>query len=87
MCDATQILQFIRDEIGTRPGEGIERETALFRSGLLDSLNLVELITFLETQFAIRIGASEVICENFDTVDHIVTFIARKKGCRLFAVS
>jgi acyl carrier protein len=84
MSAAAQILQFIRTEISTAPGERVGPTSPLFSDGLLDSLNLVELIAFLETQFAIRIGASELVCENFDTVDHIAAFVARKQGRRLF---
>ena len=85
MSDADAILQFVRDELDDVPDDHIESDTLLFRSRLLDSMNLLSLIAFLEARFDIKIGATEVVFENLDTVNDILAFIERKSAGRVLA--
>jgi len=80
MSDADKILEFIRDEAVDVPPESITADTSLFRDQLLDSMSLTNLITFLEDEFAIKVGAMDVVFENLDTVNHMLAFIERKKA-------
>ena len=80
MSDADKILEFIRDEAVDVPPERIDADTSLFRDQLLDSMSLTNLITFLEDEFAIKVGAMDVVFENLDTVNHMLAFIERKKA-------
>jgi acyl carrier protein len=81
MSDADTILEFIRDEaVDLPPGTQIDADTSLFRDQLLDSMTLTSLITFLEDEFSIKIGAMDIVFENLDTVHHMLAFIERKKA-------
>jgi acyl carrier protein len=81
MSDADTILEFIRDEASDLPEAAkIDVDTSLFRDQLLDSMTLTALITFLEEEFAIKIGAMDIVFENLDTVNHMLAFIARKRA-------
>jgi len=79
MSDAETILEFIRDDLLEEETE-IDADTSLFRDQLLDSMNLTNLIMFLEETFGIRIGAIDIAFENLDTVNHMLAFIAKKKS-------
>ena len=79
MSDAETILEFIRDDLLEEEME-IDADTSLFRDQLLDSMNLTNLIMFLEETFGIRIGAIDIAFENLDTVNHMIAFIAKKKA-------
>jgi acyl carrier protein len=79
MSDADTILEFIRDEAVDVPAERIDADTSLFRDQLLDSMSLTNLITFLEDEFAIKVGAMDIVFENLDTVNHMLAFIERKR--------
>ena len=84
MTDADTILEFLRDEAVDLPkGVTIDADTSLFKDQLLDSMSLTNLMTFLEDEFAIRIGAMDVVFENLDTVNHMLAFIARKREAAL----
>jgi acyl carrier protein len=84
MSDADTILEFLRDEAEDLPkGVTIDADTSLFKDQLLDSMSLTSLMTFLEDEFAIRIGAMDVVFENLDTVNHMLAFIARKREAAL----
>ena len=80
MSDADTILEFIRDEVVDVPAEQIDADTSLFRDQLLDSMSLTNLITFLEDEFAIKVGAMDIVFENLDTVNHMLAFIDRKRA-------
>ena len=68
-----ELLMFIR-ELANR-GDEIDATTPLFSSGALDSMAMVQLITFVEEKFAIVIRAHDVTLEHFDTVARITEFV------------
>lgn len=54
-------------------------DTALFSSGLLDSVEMVNLLSMVEELTGLYIEADEVTLENFDTPSRIVRF-AQARG-------
>ena len=72
------ILEFIVAELLEDPDEEISADSSLFQSRILDSLNLVRLIGFLEETFNIKINSSEVTIENLDSVKNILIFVDHK---------
>lgn len=54
-------------------------DTLLFSSGALDSVAMLNLITFVEDRTGIEIRADEVTLENFDTIERILRF-AEERG-------
>lgn len=52
---------------------------SLTERGFIDSVGIVEVLTFLENQYGIQISDEETIPENIDTIDNIVRFIALKR--------
>lgn len=73
-----KILEFIRDELLDDDEEQINDETSLFKDRILDSLNLLTLISFLEDEFEIKINSSEVNYDNLDSVVNITDYLDRK---------
>jgi acyl carrier protein len=53
---------------------------SLTERGFIDSVGIVELLTFLETRFEIQIDDDETVPENVDTIDNIVRFVGEKRG-------
>jgi acyl carrier protein len=45
-------------------------------AGLIDSLGIVQLVSFLESTFHIRIRDDEILPENFASIDVIASFVA-----------
>lgn len=56
----------------------IDEQSELFDSGLLDSIALMELVTFIEHEFEIRIEDYEIIDNNADTVNEIIKLMNQK---------
>jgi acyl carrier protein len=55
----------------------LEDDTALFSSGLMDSLSVIELVSFIEKQIGCAIPPTEITLQNFDSISRIVRFISR----------
>ena len=72
------IEAYIRDEILAPQGRGAEaftRETSLFRTGIVDSFGLLDLVGFIEKQYTIRVGEEDMLPANFDTVVRLARFV------------
>ncbi len=53
---------------------------SLTERGIVDSVGVVEVLTFLETQYDIQINDDETVPENIDTIDNMVRFVMMKRG-------
>jgi acyl carrier protein len=47
----------------------------LLESGVIDSLGVLELVTFLQSEFALQVDDDELTPENFESVDSIARFV------------
>jgi acyl carrier protein len=75
----SEVEGFIAEKI-TLDGEKIARDEDLLASDTLDSLAIVELVSFLEARFGIRVQDDDLVPENFRTVNEIVAFVERTGG-------
>jgi methoxymalonate biosynthesis acyl carrier protein len=58
----------------------VTNEEELITTGLLTSLQTVELVLFLDSQFGIDISDDEFVEENFNTVEAISSLVMSKRG-------
>ena len=58
-------------------GQTVTDDTALISGGLIDSMSIADLIVDLEAAFGIRIPASEVEPDDFDTPRRILSTLER----------
>jgi acyl carrier protein len=59
----------------------LSNDASLLEGGILDSLSLLRLVVFLERQFNVTVGESDLLPENFDNVSTICTYLrARELG-------
>lgn len=73
------IKPFILDNfLFTADAAALDDRASLIRGGIVDSTGVLELIEFLEGTYGIRVAAEEMIPANFDSVDTICVFLARK---------
>ena len=60
-----EILQTVK------PGVDFDAETAIIDKGLLESFDIIRLVTMLADEFDVEFTAAELIPENFNSVDAI----------------
>lgn len=51
---------------------------SFMEKGIIDSTGILEVITYIEENFIIKIEDDELIPENLDSISNIVNFIERK---------
>jgi acyl carrier protein len=56
----------------------LELETPFIESGLIDSLGVVEIAEFLETEFGIEIDDEEISPENMNSIGRLARFVEQK---------
>ena len=61
-----QIKEILRSIL---PDTDFEGETALFDDGILNSLDIVELISLISDEFDITIGPQHLVPENFNSAE------------------
>jgi len=77
---SVNIITYIKDEIANEPLEDIDIHEDLLGSGIIDSIGMVKLISYLEKEFQIKVPPEEMTVENFMTVHHISEFVANFNG-------
>ena len=55
-------------------------ETGLFSRGLIDSLSVVELVTFVEEELGRPIAPADITLDNFDSIDRIARYAGKTGG-------
>lgn len=80
MTIETLIKAFIQKEFLRDPGVDLEIADNLIEQGIIDSLGIMRLLTYLEGSFGIKVSDEELIPVNFETIESISSFIRNKEG-------
>lgn len=73
------ILKYIEHELANEDvEEGLEATDDLLGSGILDSLGMIKLISFVEEEYKINVPPEDMVIENFMTVENICEYISTK---------
>jgi len=73
-----EIRRYIIDNILFEDADNLDENIPFVESGILDSLGFLELITFIEAKFAIKIPDSELTPDNFATLQKMSSFVEEK---------
>lgn len=68
------IADYLADEFQVDPS-GIDADTPIISSGLIDSFAMVELLLHIETVAGRKVDPGDVTLENLDTIGRIAGFI------------
>jgi len=60
-------------------GITFEDNESLLNNGVIDSLKMLDLISFIEEKFGVAIDEDEMMPDNFESVDTIVQFLEAKR--------
>lgn len=55
-------------------------DVSLLDRGIIDSTGVLEIVLFLESEFGVKVQDSQMLPENFDSVNNIVNFVQRLKS-------
>jgi len=74
-----RIRQFIIENFYVSDAAGLADEASLITAGVVDSTGMLEVITFLESEYKISIDDNEMTPENLETIGRIARFVAQKQ--------
>lgn len=60
--------------------EALSNEMSFLERGIIDSTGVLELVSFIEESYGIRICDEELIPDNLDSVSRVTRFIESKLG-------
>ena len=75
-----ELIGYIKDEL--HPGEQdlvISPQDDLLGSGLVESMGMMKIIGFIESQYGIAVPPKDMTIENFLTVEAMVNYISSRK--------
>ena len=79
MDDArNRIREFIAVEIMLQNDPSVVTPATRLLGGVMDSLGLMQLVSYLEEQFEVEIDDSEVTVDNFQTINDIDRLVSSK---------
>jgi acyl carrier protein len=75
-----RIKDFVLAKFPLARRRGIKESEPLLDAGILDSMGVLELVGFVEQEFAIRVSDDELVPENFESIERIAGFVSRKQS-------
>lgn len=76
-----KIREFVaRNLLFSENGFPYANDASFLGNSVIDSLGVLELVTFAGREFGLQIETSEVTPENFDSVNRLAAFIRRKRN-------
>lgn len=75
------LIEYITESLlNNEMDEELEVQDDLLGDGILDSLGMMKLILFIETEFNTKVPPQDMVIENFMTVQHISDYLDKKKA-------
>jgi len=71
-----KLLQLLGE---TCPGIDFEKETALIDQGILDSMDVISIVSEIVYSFSVEIGVEDLIPENFNSAAAMMALIEQKE--------
>jgi acyl carrier protein len=75
-----KVRGFVTTNFYVTDPSALSDDASLLDLGIVDSTGVLEVVTFLESEFGLTMGDDEIVPENLDSIGRIASFITRKKG-------
>jgi acyl carrier protein len=73
---SSKVREFIR---GSFLVDEFKDDDSFLANGLIDSLGMMQLVSFVESEFKLSVKDTDLVPENFDSVANIAAFVARSQ--------
>jgi acyl carrier protein len=73
------LRRFVADNFPFGPvGDELSSDDSLVDQGIIDSTGVLELVTYLEETYGIKVEDEELIPDNLDSINRLVSYLERK---------
>lgn len=73
-----QIKAFIEKQFPLARARNVDMDFALLENGIVDSLGVLDLVTFLEGEYHITVADDDLIPDHFQTIARLADFVQSK---------
>lgn len=73
------VRQYIAESILFSKSYPYPDDASLVENGVIDSMNVMELVLFLEENLGIKVEDHEIVPEHFDSVSKLAEFVTAKQ--------
>jgi acyl carrier protein len=74
------IKNFILKNLYFAESTSLDHNASFLEEGIIDSMGALELVAYVESEFGMKVDMSEVVVQNFDSINKLANFIRRKLG-------
>lgn len=74
------IRAFVLEKFPSYRHKSLQDSDSLIASGIIDSMGMLELVAFVESEFGILVEDTDLTPENFESVAALSTFVAIQKS-------
>jgi len=74
------VKDFLTEQEYIKSAEVIDESESLLERGIIDSVGVLNLVSFLEETYGINIDEDDLMPENFDSLSAINSYVNRKNG-------
>ena len=75
-----EVRAFLKQNFMLEESVAIEEGTSFMDNHILDSTGFIELITFIEERYGVKVEDEEMVPENFDSLRNIRGYVERKRA-------
>jgi acyl carrier protein len=69
-----RVRQFIKD---TFLVDEVGDDDSFLANGIIDSLGVMQLVTFIESEYGVGVADTDLVPENFDSVARVAAYVER----------
>jgi acyl carrier protein len=71
---------FITAHFPATKRRSLRNNDSLLESGIIDSLGILDLVSFIESEFDVAVSDDDLTPDNFQTIDRMAEFVRMKKA-------
>ena len=73
-----RLSAFITKALVTKDAVDLDPAESLLESGVLDSMGVIEVVSFIEKEFGVAVEDEEIVPENFESIRALARFVMSK---------
>jgi acyl carrier protein len=79
MEPAELIRTYIVDNFLFGDDNDLHEETSLLENSIIDSTGIIELVSYVEKKFDMKVEDDDIVPENFDSIKNLAAYIMRSE--------
>lgn len=73
------VRKFVSDNLlFGRKGVQLDADDSFLEQGLIDSTGVLELVSFIEDRFRVKVDDDELVPDNLDSINRLIQFVESK---------